>query len=158
MGPGARRLLFCVVAILLVALSIWSFRLWTTREVLHHPVVLLLEAQGWEVEHDRSFRASWVAGRLMGGMIQHPVQREIWFVLENQDPDAIRAEVEATLFGPPGFVEPERAFGLEWEQRIGDDYFGFVGLPTELDARSTRVERVQVQGGVGRVHVRTFGH
>ncbi len=157
MGRRSRRFLVGVVAVLVVVIALWGHGLWTTREVLGHPVVLILEAQGWEVEHDRSFRAGWVAERLMGGMIQHPVQREVWFVLENPDADVVRMDVERILFGPPGFVEPKHAYGLEWERRVGDGHFALVGLPAEEDVGSTRVERVQVQGGPHRVHVRVFG-
>jgi hypothetical protein len=144
------------ILLLVLAVGGWTAQRWVSaRAVTHHPVVGILEEQGWPVEQDTTFRAGPLDRLFLGGMIEHPLQRQVRFTPAEQRAGVLTVTVEDLLFGVRG--EPElAAHGLRWQrQLVSGNSVRYTGQPPA--AASTRLERVTVTISGGAVEVRTFG-
>lgn len=155
--PGRRAALVLLGLAAVTLAGIWAIQRRGASEVLDHPVIGVLEEAGWAVDHERRFHAGFLGQTFMGGMIQHPLQREIHFVAPEERVGVLQVEVERRLFGEAGLPEPIRAHGLEWTRQVhGTSAITFRGEPPE--GTDTRLEFLRIQVGSGAVHIRTFGH
>jgi hypothetical protein len=139
-----------------LALGGWTAQRWVAaRAVLQHPVVEILADQGWPVEQDTTFRAGPLDRLFLGGMIEHPLQRQVRFAPAEERAGVLTVVVEDLLFGVRG--EPElAAHGLRWQrQLVSGNAVRYTGQPPA--SASTRLERVTVTISSGEVEVRTFG-
>jgi hypothetical protein len=145
-----------VVALLLVALPLgWLVqRSVGVRAVHEHPTFTVFEEIGWEVTHDDRFRAGVLDQLFLGGMIEHPIQREVHFAPDEDRAGVLAGEVEDALFGARGQDEFV-AHGLRWERRvISGDVVRYSGHAASTRGRLTMVT---VSVSPGAVHVRSFG-
>jgi catechol 2,3-dioxygenase-like lactoylglutathione lyase family enzyme len=159
-SPSTRRnrLVLAVavaVAVVLLAVPAWVVHQQLgVRAVHQHAVFEVFEAFGWEVTHDRRFRAGPFDQLFLGGMIEHPIQREAHYAPEETRGGVLTVLVEDALFGVRGQTEVV-ALGLRWERRL----VGASGVQyTARDASARgRLDMVTVSVSPGAVHVRTFG-
>lgn len=124
------------------------------RAVHEHPTFAVFEELGWEVTHERRFRAGPVDQLFLGGMIEHPIQRETHFAPDEDRAGVLSVVVEDALFGVRG-QEEVVAHGLRWERgTVSGDAVRYVGRD---GSGRGRLEMVTVNVGPGAVHVRSFG-
>ena len=145
-----------LVALLLVGVPLgWlAHRHLGVRAVHEHPTFAVFEELGWEVTHDRRFRAGPLDQLFLGGMIEHPIQREVHFDPDEDRGGVLSAQVEDALFGVRG-QEEVVAHGLRWERRVvSGDAVRYTGSDHSTRGRLTRVT---VTVSPGAVHVRSFG-
>jgi len=146
-----------VAVVLLVAVGLagwWGLRVYEIRQVTHHPVVSVLESQGWPKEFDRTQRAGVLDGLFLGGMVEHASQRQILYRVDIEDLDEFRRQIEQDLFGSADRPSPFAAHGLRWERREFTDAASYHGHPVNGQGR---LERVTVSFNHHGVEVRTFG-
>jgi hypothetical protein len=145
-----------LVGLMLVAVPLgWLVhRQLGVRAVHEHPTFAVFEELGWEVTHDRRFRAGVLDQLFLGGMIEHTIQREVHFDPGEDRAGVLSVQVEDALFGVRGQDEVV-AHGLRWERRVvSSDGVGYVGRDGSGRGRLTMVT---VNVGSGEVHVRSFG-
>ena len=145
-----------LVALLLVAVPTgWLVhRHIGVRAVHEHPTFAVFEEFGWEVTHERRFRAGPLDQLFLGGMIEHPIQRETHFAAEEDRGGVLTVQVEDALFGVRG-QEQIVAHGLRWERHVvSGDAVRYIGRD---GSGRGRLEMVTVSVSPGAVHVRSFG-
>ena len=93
-----------LVALLSVAVPLgWLIhRQIDSRAVHEHPAFAVLEELGWEVTHDRRFRAGPLDQPFLVGMIEHPIQREVRYDPDEDRGGVLSVQVEDALFGVRG--------------------------------------------------------
>jgi len=159
--PLSRRNVTVIAVATLVALVLAGVPLgWLlhrqigVRAVHEHPTFAVFEELGWEVTHDRRFRAGPLDQLFLGGMIEHPIQREVHYDPDEDRGGVLSVQVEDALFGVRG-QEEVVAHGLRWERRVvSGDAVSYTGWDASTRGR---LSMVTVTVSPGAVQVRSFG-